>query len=252
MSNSITINRQRLEFIKMFFKSYHNFHNKLSLRYVQSDKSRIKSFLISFGSLNKVIQKALVVQAPDFNLFKIMRIQHYEAWMHTPLLRELIDPKGTHLHEKLFFNLLLQELFGNKTDNVSEIQVYAEFGTPYGIIDLFIKYKQDERTKYIVIENKIYAADQENQLLRYFYYLNDHLNIPQPDFIIIYLTPEGTTPNAISISQDKLEILISEKLIYLWSYRNQISKILTQASSYIVAPSVSETIKQYINLIKTL
>jgi hypothetical protein len=114
-----------------------------------------------------------------------------------------------------------------------------------GRIDILIA---DGKDKKIIIENKIYAGDQEHQLIRYFKH-DETANL-------CYLTLDGKAPSDESI---KCTDPITGKLIDLTgkfiqlSYEHDILNWLEQCLKEAVKHSMlRETIAQYINLIKFL
>lgn len=110
-----------------------------------------------------------------------------------------------------------------------------------GFIDIVIK---DSKSQ-VVIENKIYAADQKGQLLRY---KNNY-----PNCKLIYLTLEGKEPCQSSYKIENGQELNLENDIILVSYRNHvknwIEKCLEKTHSL---PIIRETLVQYLYLVKKL
>ena len=113
----------------------------------------------------------------EFDIFKILAIQYKEN-NHSDLLAWLFNPKGNHHLESKFLKLFLKiivELHGNDP-RIPEI--FADFTseTLRGVevirerenrIDIFIR-----NSKFvIVIENKIMAEENNDQLLNYFEYV---------------------------------------------------------------------------------
>lgn len=109
--------------------------------------------------------------------------------------------------------------------------------TEGGSIDVLLK---DSSGKAIIIENKIYAKDQKNQLVRYYSsYSDSH---------ILYLTLYGN--DASKDSKGSLQKGIDYTCI---SYKNHILKWLEECRKEVaIKPLVRETIAQYIFLIKHL
>jgi hypothetical protein len=120
--------------------------------------------------------------------------------------------------------------------------VEVEFWTGYktdtdgGYIDILIT---DKDNRQIIIENKINAGDQENQLLRYHSFDREAL--------IIYLTPEGIQPSDYSTGKSD-EVL--ERTICI-SYRKDIINWLENCKKHASDHStLRETLAQYINIVK--
>lgn len=109
-----------------------------------------------------------------------------------------------------------------------------------GRADIFLSYTN---LSAIVIENKIYATDQECQLVRYDNYLAK--NFTKNDSLLIYLTLEGTRASKYSTPHEVECTSIS--------YKQHILKWLERCVMLAFdKPLVRETIMQYRNTIKTL
>ena len=156
----------------------------------------------------------------DFNIFNILNLEYDEVRLHSRILKKFIenDING-------FVNLIPIEYWINKikpTENqfeeiLIEVPVYSNnenFGD--GRIDLLINFKGFS----IIIENKIFAKDQEHQLIKYYNYGEKFCD----DFLLLYLTPLGKSPVDISIQFKDLNTpsLELDKHFYNISYRYHI------------------------------
>ena len=179
-----------------------------------------------------------VAKGERFNIFSILQVEHYEVSTHSRVLAELLDPKGRHELGDTFLKLFLEE-FGVKQLDTKTAWVETEYyigpvtETTGGRIDIFISDKADHR---LFIENKIYAEEQENQLLRYSNF--------DPSAALFYLTLDGKPSSEESLSKDKYRPISYQCDVVLW-----LVKCRNAAAN---APMVRETITQYINLIKKL
>jgi hypothetical protein len=104
-----------------------------------------------------------------FNIFQILRVGHLEVTTHSPVLGELLNPKGRHGQGAAFLRLFLTRFeirgFNAETATVKlEYQVGQITDKSGGRIDIVVK---DSKGATILIENKIYAGDQDNQMTRY-------------------------------------------------------------------------------------
>ena len=133
-----------------------------------------------------------------FNIFEILKAEHYEVTTHSAILAELLNPNGSHgctdIFLKSFLEVLnLKELFHNLNEVSVDVErsigaldyENKEYG---GRIDLIIHEKNKAA---IIIENKIYADDQDKQLYRYCRYARNTFN---NNFNILYLTLDGKEP----------------------------------------------------------
>ena len=182
----------------------------------------------------------------EFNLFEILRVGHYEVTTHSRLIAELLDPAGRHGQGALFLEAFL-DTFGleGKIDPKSA-KVYTEryLGPKTkdsgGRIDILI---EDGAGRKIAIENKIYAADQEDWAVRY-------ANALQPDDTLIYLTLDvrEVDEGEKALVKEKCGVSLISK-----SYRDDIIAWLELAHGKAASlPIVRETLIQYRNLVKNL
>lgn len=180
----------------------------------------------------------------SFNLFEILRKRNDEVNLHSKFISELLSPKGSHgqgvVFLKLFLNYLSIEGYVVNEKSIVESERYIgeinEEKTEGGRVDIIIENIQDNS---IIIENKIDANDQENQLLRYYNY--------KPDSIIYYLTLFGNEPSDYSLGK------MNPKIITNISYRDDINNWLTLCIEKSVKyPSLRESIIQYQKLINEL
>lgn len=123
-----------------------------------------------------------------FNIFQILRVGHLEVRTHSPILGELLNPKGRHGQGAVFLRLFLARFeirqFDAETATVNlEYHVGQITDKSGGRIDIVVK---DIKGATIVIENKIYAADQDNQIMRY--------REVYPQAELFYLTLSGRKP----------------------------------------------------------
>lgn len=109
-----------------------------------------------------------------------------------------------------------------------------------GKIDIIVR---DSQSKAIIIENKIYAEDQKNQLLRYYNYGERYY---ADNYRLFYLTFEGTYPSECATSGKCLNHINL-------SYREHIINWLENCMQIAgIPPTVCETIRQYITNMKDL
>ncbi|KQR70264.1 PD-(D/E)XK nuclease family protein [Pedobacter sp. Leaf176] len=202
-----------------------------------------------FGQVNALISKYKKVNdltGENFNVFKILKLESSEVRMHSAFIAELLNPKGSHGQKDVFLKLFIKSFCfkGAEIDTASctvEIEKHVGFinddRTDGGRIDIFIS---DKQNNHVIIENKIYAGDQYNQLVRY------HQHSEHAD--ILYLTLEGGEPNKNSCG-----ILKNEEHFKCISYKNSIIEWLEACrKECAVFPIIRESITQYINLIKYL
>ena len=97
----------------------------------------------------------------------------------------------------------------------------------------------------LIIENKIYASDREDQLWRYWQYAKNEKNVLP---VIVYLTPDGRRPTTNSVRGDRE---LSQKLVLL-SYHRDISRFIEETLTDLQAVSVAEVLRQYLAAAQSL
>lgn len=197
-------------------------------------------------TLNNHYKRINDLTGENFNIFKILKLEASEVRLHSAFLAELLNPKGNHGQKDVFLKLFIKLFcYNNKlidTENCSvEIEKHTtsishDF-TEGGRIDIVITDKNGQK---ILIENKIYAADQKNQLLRYHHY--------SPNADLFYISLDQKEPNKNSIGT-----LIKDEHFKCYSFKTHVLRWLELCRKEVaVYPIVRESITQYINLIKYL
>lgn len=143
----------------------------------------------------------------EFNLISVMNLETDETRTHSRILADLLNPRGSHGQGPIFLNSFidlspsLQDLNIDTCNcqvytekSIGEIDKYYRKG---GRIDIVI----EDADRAIIIENKVNAPDQKNQLLRYKKYATQQYS----DFRIIYLNKFGT-PASDTSTGGKLSI----------------------------------------------
>lgn len=209
-----------------------------------------KQLLSRLGNICKHHKELARASGAEFNLFKIIKVSNDEV-KHSAFLAELLNPKGSHGQGDIFLKLFIEKLdiklFHCEKAKV-EVEKYIGPVTDIsgGFIDIFI---DDKKGNYITIENKIYADDQDNQLIRY-----SNFNKKIRANNLYYLTLKGNEPSKKSTNNTKFNIELKCDNDYkLLSYNPQILEWLELCHKEAASmPLLREGIAHYINLIKLL
>lgn len=186
----------------------------------------------------------------DYNLLTSVLKPSDEVRLHSRMIASLLDPSGKHYQEDLFLNIFLEVIGFDKWGiNTKNCTVYREHKN----IDIYIT----DGSKHIIIENKIYATDQKNQIKRYVDLIrNENEDISEDDILTIYLSPYKRAPSAHSLGSLSIEgdyLTNKEKLSCYRSinYKKDILKWLRSCLHEINnITNLSESLKQYIDVIK--
>lgn len=204
----------------------------------------IKTLMIEVGHIANHYREIEKITGEGFNVFNIIELQISEVRLHSAILTDLLNPSGSHGQGDLFLKIFVKRHGITNFDTKSAIAEYEKntgfLNSDYtkgGRIDILVT---DKYRKHIIVENKIFAGDQKNQLLRYYNFdQNAHL---------FFLTLFGTKPSDYSTNN-----AISEDQYKIISYSYDIIGWLEECKREAVSlPIIRETVVQYINLLKHL
>jgi len=207
--------------------------------------NKLQKLLDKTASIVNKNNQVLDATGGRFNVFQVIGVTTAETRLHSAFLAELLNVKGSHgLKDKplkAFIGKCIDTEFDFQTTNAIgkvEHSIGIKTETKGGRIDIIV---WDSENRAIIIENKIYAGDQEYQMLRYY----NHSKI-YTDSRLIYLSLDGKIPSEFSMGGE----LFDYKTL---SYKFDIIDWLTECKQLAVDfPLVREAISHYINLIKQL
>ena len=206
----------------------------------------------SICALEQAQQEERNRKGENYNLFSILNIERYEL-KHSALIANLLDPKGSHgcgdAFLRAFFEIALKERaypFEDCTlpDSYTEHYIGPIAGDTGGRIDILVESSYYYR---LIIENKIYAGDQDKQLIRYDNYGKTDLEADR--YLLVYLTLFGNEASEGSTAKGS-----AKEVDYLClSYAEDILRWLEQCVRLAYdKPLVRESLNQYIRTIKQL
>ena len=200
----------------------------------------IRNLLNQVAIICKKNAEILDATGGRFNMFRMCGVNHYEN-THSAIIAEFLNPNGTHgLKSKLLecFIETLGKYFKISNFNCEKSQIRTEYSTEEGRIDILI---EDNQKKAIIIENKIDASDQWEQLKRYNKYAEKTY---KGNYQILYLTLWGEDASKQSGEGVPYLPISYEEHIIDW-----LEKCVAITSR---VPIVRETIIQYIGHLKQL
>lgn len=198
-------------------------------------------------SEEKTIQEEKRKRGENFNIFDILKLSRNECRLHSAFLTELLNPNGSHGLKDVFLKLFLQYIVPHSKLKTETAVVKIEYNigtinedkTDGGRIDILIT---DNQNQAIIIENKIDASDQENQLLRY----NNYATKNYTNVVLLYLTKNGKEASDKSTKGEpfKYSPISYQKDILQW-----LNCCVEKSACF---PLIRETIKQYIINLKQI
>ena len=205
---------------------------------MEEETARLKNLLqkVNIIALTEQLeQRERLKRGENFNVFNVLGLSSEEVRLHSAFVAELLNPNGKHGMGQAFLEAFLKEV-NIPTDfinpqKVSEPIVERSIGnktdTDGGRIDIVI----EDGYHAVIIENKIYASDQDNQLLRYFNYGIREFK-EKGNFVLLYLTLDGHKASnystggndnvgyfSISYNNSSLKFEIKAKQFYAASQR---------------------------------
>ena len=211
-------------------------------------------------ALDKQRKEEARKRGEKYNIFNVLGLETSEVRTHSAFLASLLNPDGNHGVGCAFLNAFVSDMNLEELQlDTNNSQVTVEHVTGDGRIDILIS---DHNKKAIIIENKIYAGDQPEQLKRYDDYAMQQFT---NGYRLLYLTLDGHKP-----SEDSTKGL-KENQYFRLAYNNNlnISDEDPSDSNNVIyqdiihwleecvkiaynKPLVRETIIQYQSLIKSL
>lgn len=243
--------------ISNFLDRYKDFSKHLERQKIIHFKAKFDGLFTGYESLRNLIRTFNKKEAHIYNIFDILNIKTYETKTHTPFLKNLLDPNGTHGQEDMFLNSFIQNFIpDNKKNyfvlpNKNDYHVEAEKPIINGIIDIYVQSINPKNRFGIIIENKLLSADQHLQLKRYYDFL-DRQKYDDGQMIMFYLTIYGIDPSTYSIEKKLLDDLKDRGIIHNLSYKADIKNWLQNLIPDIKANKVMYIIEQYLEIIDYL
>ena len=187
------------------------------------------------GSAARLYERHQANRLNPFNVFTVLRSTSDEVNLHSRFLHALLDHVDPLSGERENLGEFVQGVVGAKNFGVEGAHVERESNH----IDQLIANKSEA----IVIENKIWAGDQDQQLQRYRNTLVDQ-GYDKESIRLLYLTPFGDEPSKQSRGD------IPAERVQQVSYRDDLRDWLVGCQRRAVDdPGLRESIAQYRRLI---
>ena len=184
----------------------------------------LKNIIENRDKISESINEAKEKLIPTVNIINILGNTYYEV-SNSSLLYNILKIKFKYDNKEInfvkdFSEYIIKEKLGNDSVNInsSNINVYREERPSIeskSRMDLFINSNNFE----IIIENKIGAGDQPNQLKDYYNNrINENKNNDKikDNIFVVYLTRYGYKPSGVSIKEDERKKLEDDnKICYL-------------------------------------
>ena len=215
------------------------------------DIQRFFQEVASICALGQEQQEERNRKGENYNLFSILSIERYEL-KHSALIANLLDPKGSHGCGDAFLRAFFEIALKERTYPFEDCTLphsYTEYYTgpiaddTGGRIDILVKSSHYG----LIIENKIYAGDQDKQLTRYDNYGKETFGAD--GYLLVYLTLYGCDASKESTATKSAEEVGYLRLSYAEDILRWLEQCVRLADN---KPLVRESLNQYIRTIKQL
>lgn len=208
------------------------------------------------GLLNEVFLciDERIASGEDYSVLETA-IKGNEEMMHSSVIASLLDTWGSHGQKCRFLEIFLgclperfKSFDASGARTACERYIGQKTEDSGGRVDICI---ENSSGQMIVIENKIFAGDQEHQILRYVEFLRGMLrNRGGVKFPVLYLTPDGHSPSDDSTQADGMQCRCGEDYVCI-SYKDVIVPWLDKCINEMQEkPHLKEHLTTYRDIIK--
>ena len=182
------------------------------------------------------------LRGEEFNVFSLCGVDHYET-VHSRILAEFLSPKGSHGQKGAFLKEFCRMF------NIPQFKDDALVTTEVSVLVKDVEGRRfdiliEDSDSICIIENKIFAGEQPEQLKSYVEWLK---SIDKKHKTLIFLTPNGRY--GVSIADESSYMRVA----YLKDGETDICGWLERCRRIAIdAPFVRESISQYVNHIKKI
>lgn len=211
---------------------------------ITSESSELKYLLEHTDKLINEQTKKAVDNFEDFNVFSILGLERNENRTHSNFLAYLLNPKSNHKKGSKFLDYFLRRVDLDLFD-IDSVKISIEKHIGFinrddktgGRIDLYL---EDKNKNVLVIENKLFAKDQEQQIERYYNFCKENVK-ESSSCEVLYLNLWGAQPNKDSIGK-----LMQSRDFRVISYKYDIVPWLIDCENIASDnPVLLHTIRQY-------
>ena len=206
--------------------------------------------MISFKSkIENIVKKYDCKDFDGYNIFRVLKLTNNEVKTQSRIIADLLNPASKFHNQGNDFIKLFLKIVLNDENFLSDYKVHVEYdlrkkealilddSNVFGRIDIFLE-ENNNASKAILIENKVDANDQKNQLERYYKFCSKKYG-DSKNFKIIYINQFG---NEYKTKDEELK-----KQIVTIGYNTEINKWLEACVEISKDEDQKVIIKQLIN-----
>ncbi|QKJ22956.1 PD-(D/E)XK nuclease family protein [Poseidonibacter lekithochrous] len=201
------------------------------------DFYELEKRLIKLQGKIETVKELKKYKGENFNIFSILNIERFEVKTHSALIYELINPKGSHNQSKKYLEIFIADILNIKDFDFNSAKVNREHLTD---TNRRIDFTIEDNNNFIVIEMKIDAKDQINQLSDYKKFADKKKKRTR----CYYLTLNGNDASELSTKG-----ISYERISFSFHILNWINKSIEKSFDL---PIIRESLTQYKILIEKL
>lgn len=206
----------------------------------------LKRFFSNAKQQVEMAEKLDRLEASGFNVFDLIKPDENRL---SDVLALLLNPRGAHGQGDLFLRLLMEKLdAGLSVKHTKRATVRREAPTRRIDNDRRRMDVLVDADDLVVIENKVYAAEQPEQVKDYLEHLHRCIQGRSAHSTVIYLTPGGRPPDSISLEVAAQEV--SGNRLRCWSYGKHLREWLEECRSQCEAPRFRDFLTDFIHYIE--
>ncbi len=204
-------------------------------------KNKLNHLMSNVGRIQKYYKSEYEKSGAKFNVFSITKIERKEVDTHSAMIAELLSPKGSHSQGSIFLRLFFESMTCLKDMDVdflsARVKKEKSFNRGKDRVDIIVEFDNF----ILIIENKIDAIDQYEQLKRY----DEIARKLNKNYLVIYLTKYGTE----ATEKSHKNTVVYEPLSYKLDILNWLEVCIKEVA---LIPQVRELLVQYSNLVKKI
>ena len=228
--------------IILFFERFSGWEDQQATSF-HADFYRFKNL---FTTVREQVLAEARLKAPAYNVFSLLGLSRLEVRTHSAMLAHLLDPLQSHGQQHFFLSRFIEYCasihkdFPTPSEDIAEGLwiIRTEVVIPGGRMDIVVQ-SPDLNCLY-VIENKIGATEQKNQLACYGQWMQKREERYDTQ-ALIFLTIRGDEAKSAQ-----------GQPYYTLSYHQDIAYWLESMLEAVQAPNVREVVRQYLALVRNL
>jgi hypothetical protein len=147
--------------LSYFLERYNDFSKRLERQKIIHYIAKFDGLFNGYDSLKSLIATFNEREAYHYNIFDILNIKTAEVKTHTPFLRNLLDPNGTHGQKDLFLKSFIQNFIPKDKREFFELSDRNDYNIEEekpilgGRIDIFLESINPKKKFGLIIEKQI-------------------------------------------------------------------------------------------------